>query len=285
MLCFHQGVTPATRPCPRCGTFAPLAVSDWRTLCAPCIELTRGPLERVGPTFGSLMQTMLSVVYATWALMLPVVLLSQLPRIVGVWFWDAPLWAKLSYTAVIGSIAEAFVLRLCANRLLGGPAGYRAAWRQTLGRLLPVVAVNVLENAIVTLLLCTCVGAAYLIGMLLSAIPIALLEREPAHRALQLSWRRARPYWLALSLAALVLLSVDLVIGVPAGFVTGLLRSGSHGGPGSWMVPASRSATEALGMLMRPFSYAAELTAWAATLERPLHTLPVPPGDQTGGDP
>ncbi|MFT3838671.1 MAG: hypothetical protein QM723_16955 [Myxococcaceae bacterium] len=263
-------MSPAATPCPRCGTFAPLAVSEWRSLCQPCMELTRGALEEAKPTFGGIFETTFRAMRATWWATLPIVLLIYLPREAIMWNWDVPVYGLVAYSVLAGSIAEAFSIRFAANRLLGGAAGHRVAWRQTLPRLLPMMLVNLVEQISATVMLCTCIGAPIAGGILLPAIPIVLLEKTGPLDTLRDSWRRTKPHWLRLALVMLVLLLAEILIGWPASFI----KHGRIHAPEMVGVVLRVVAAAIEVLVLRPISFQVELAAWAATFPRPHHTFP-----------
>lgn len=240
------------------------------------MQLTRSPLEDAAPNYGSLFAVTFRSLGATWAMVLPVLLVVYLPRMALVWFWDMPLYVKMAYTVVIGSVGEALVLRLGANRLLGGPPGFAAAWQAALPRLFAVMVVNLIENALGAALIYTCIGAVFAGAVLLPAIPIALLEPYGPFRAVQQSWRRTRPHWLALSLVTFTLLLLELGIGMPGGVVMGLAKGGAVHLP-SHVANGIRVFSEALILGFRVVSWPLELVAWVATLQRPLFTYGAAP--------
>jgi hypothetical protein len=240
------------------------------------MELTKGPLDRVAPTYASIFAGTFGVLGACWTLVLPVTVLVSIPRWVIVWFWDAPLWAKITYTVLLSTVAEALVMRLCADRLLGGHSGLRAAWRSTLPRLPSVMVVNLVENVVVLALMVTCVGAIFVGGIVMPAIPIALLEPAGPVQALRQAWERGKSRWLMLSLIALTMMGVEVVSGVPGGMVAGLVKAGAlHSDP--YLLSAARVFSELMITLYRVVNWPLELVTWAATLQRPLFTYGTAP--------
>jgi len=218
--------SPSVPPsaCTRCGTFAPLVDNGWRSLCAPCGELARHPLEGTAPHVSTLVTATARIWLDLWSFAVPLALLFAVPHALAVWLLAPPWWFATLYAAVIGSFAEALLLSVAAEWAFGGRRDVRRALPRVEQRYFAVVGVNLLTNALVLAGMYTCVLGVFAIAVTLAAVPIALFERANPLIAVRDSWRRSRGHRLRLFLlAAMVTLPLVVLSDLP-NILVGALR-------------------------------------------------------------
>ena len=254
--------------CPRCGTFAPLVTTQWRTLCAPCIELVRHPLEQLNPGVGAILGGTFCLLRQTWTFVLPVALLAAIPHCAIAWAERPPWWFGVGYSVVVGTFAEGLVVSYAGGHALSGRGSLAAALKRVEKRYFAILGVNAISSVAMNVGILVCVPGILFGTWLLSAIPIALFEGANPLVAVRDSFRRTAGFRLVLFFVVAVSMTPMFFLSLVDGLSEVLPRAIFVG-----EVPQSRLGGVRVGTILvlsvvHVYSQLLQISAWLLTRKK-----------------